>query len=166
MKKYLCLIVVMMAAIGFSNDTYANEKVDVSVEETSIQEKAGNKMFKGMHKNHKISKKHHQKNKHHKKLKVAKTPLYSSPIMQCQIEDMDGEYQDILAEIASSSMSQDARKLLSTQAEETYNLALKQLKERMDLRAKQACERMPYGCEFFTDKQNRKILRDIDKLFD
>ena len=164
MKKYLYITITLISFAILTNNVKAEESNLTSQEEISMQEKAGHKMFKGMHKNHKAKKKHHKNKKHHEDLKPVKIPFYINHIMQCKMEDLNGEYQDVLSEIASSSMSQDARKLLSWQAEETYNLALKQMKERMELRAKQACARMPYRCELFTDKQNRKILRDIDKL--
>ena len=162
MKKYLYPAIILFSFVIATYNVNAEETNLIPQEGVSAQEKAGHKMFKGMHKNHKAKKKHHDKKEHHKDLKPMKFPFYANPIMQCKMEDLSGEYQDILSEIASSSMSQDARKLLSLQAEETYNLSLKQMRERMELRAKQACARMPYRCELFTDAQNRKILRNIE----
>jgi len=169
MKKYMCCLAMMVTLIGFSSEAYANEDI-IDVREVVVeQNSAGTQMFKGMHKTKHAKGKHKHKNKQakHKEMKHYKqkfVPVYASQIMQCRIEDINENYQDVLRKIASSSISQNARRVLSYQAQENYDLAVKQLKERMALRAKQACERVPYQCELITDKKNRKILRDIDAI--
>lgn len=168
MKKYIFAAAVLTALTVFAPLSGAQDAGGDSGSATTVQEKAGGRMFKGMHKStpDKPQKQiKSQKNKEHKKTeKMQQTPLYSSRIMQKKIEDINENYQDALQKIAKSSLSQGARNMLIQQAEENRDLALKQLKERMDLCARHACARMQYQCELTLDKKNRKAVREVDNI--
>ena len=85
-------------------------------------------------------------------------------ITPCPFAKIDKRYQKALQKIANSSLSQPLRNLLSMQAAENKDLAVKQTEERMRLCTKQACERFSCREELLNNPQAIKILKAVDKI--
>ena len=167
MKKYLCFVAILISLTAFTSIIHAEDASNTSPPISSEEMKeTKTPMFKGMHKakHHRDKDAHKHHKKHHNKKMIEQTPIFVTSPLQKQMEDIDENYQDALHKIAKSNLSQAARNLLITQAEENRDLAIKQLQERAAMCAKHACERQAFRCEILKDKQNRKAVRDVDNI--
>lgn len=122
-------------------------------------------MFKGMHKiekKHKDqekNKKHHDKDEKHKKDKHKKEHKkqeeqkqsdrrsMQQQFLNCEISRVNRAYHNTLEEIAQSSLSQQARALLTRQAAENRDFIVSQLRARAEMCDRQMLERHPFADE-------------------
>ena len=113
-------------------------------------------MFRGMH-----------QSASQRSLHIQQEPSSAVQIITpCPFAKIDKRYHKALQKIANSSLSQPLRHLLSQQAAENRDFAVKQTEERMRLCAQQACERLSCREELLNNPQAIKILKAVDKIAD
>lgn len=173
MKKMLLTTLALTMFLPLADYAAAKNHDDDAKSETAVE---ASPMFKGMHaapnpaskqrkaEQHKPDKKELKKQRGEQKEGENQPIIYSSTAMQHQMDEINAHYQKALHKIAKSSFSKELRNLLSEQAAENRDLALRQLKEKMDLCAKHACERMQFQGELKHNEHAHKLIEKIDNI--
>lgn len=106
--------------------------------------------------------KHHKKDKHDKKTKDKKG-------MKPNQEEINKDYEKAIKKIEKSQFNDDQKKLLTQQAMENRDLAVKQLNERAELMKKHRDARMNdkgFLNAAKADKANKKAVKEVSELLD
>lgn len=78
--------------------------------------------------------------------------------------DINEDFDEAVYKIGKSSLPQDVKNLLLSQANEDKNLALKQAKETSLLLEKQQESRNKYSSVLDADKHSKKLIKKIDDI--
>lgn len=78
--------------------------------------------------------------------------------------DINEDFDEAVYKIGKSSLPQDVKNLLLSQANEDKNLALKQAKEISSLLEKQQASREKFSMALDADKHSKKLIKKIDDI--
>ena len=78
--------------------------------------------------------------------------------------EINEDYNEAVYKIGKTSLPQDAKDLLLSQAQANKELALKQAKEKSDLMMKNMEAREKFRDQIMQEKRNRKAVREIEDI--
>ncbi len=79
-------------------------------------------------------------------------------------DDINEDFDEAVYKIGKSSLPQEVKNLLLSQANEDKNLALKQAKETSSLLEKQQLSRNKFSAVLAADKHSKKLIKKIDDI--
>lgn len=164
MKKllYTAAFVLPLAVAAVNADAFWHRDVHHDAEAPVAAQQMNDQAAEKMQKKEMRAEMH--KDKHDKKMMKKMQKHNPERWLAKETAEINEDYSEAVYKVGKTSLPQDAKDLLLSQAKANKELALKQAKEKSDLMMRNMEAREKFRDQILQEKRNRKAVREVEDI--